>query len=171
MADKRILELNDLQDKLYKRLQAVESRIKALEKPGAVETPRGDPLLEKNRKIGQAAWELEDAIFDRDLPRDMHNKKGQYPKEINIAREHHVTLLRANNWYNKAIIGLVILTFVEVPPWCHEKHGTDVNHWAFQAGSEWCPLPSYGKPGAEHVDANPNLSGVFVFATRLRIHC
>lgn len=155
MADKRIQDLNALQDKLYARLQAVESRIRALEDSGAAVSPKGKPLLDKKTRIDQAAWELEDAIFDRALPKDDEDAKvSRYPEDVSKARDHHVELLKANNAYYKAIVALVILTFVEVPPWCHAKHD-NLMHWTFQSGDEWCPLPKV--PGR---DANPNLSGI-----------
>eukprot|EP00971_Amphidinium_carterae_P129828 2571573-Amphidinium_carterae.1 len=56
--------------------------------------------------------------------------------------------------YNLGLIGLVLLTYLEVPAWCH---GSGESHGLFEwvEGSAWCQIPSHGKE-----KANPNLSGV-----------
>jgi hypothetical protein len=155
--DKRIQDLNVLQERLYKRLQDVEARIKKLERSGGVSAGLGVPLVGKATVIDQAAWELEDAIFDHvDAMGGSYMSNEKIPTDIVTARAHHVQLLHANNYYVYAIIGLIALTFLEVPPWCHAKH-KNIDLWTFQSGESWCPLPT---PENKY-DANPNLSGVW----------
>jgi hypothetical protein len=159
MADKRINDLNALQDRLYQRLQAVEQRIRALEDGGSPSKKgKAMPLLDRKTRIDRAAWELEDAIFDRALPKSKgegEESATQFPADLVKARNAHVEVLKAKRMYNRAILGLIILTFVEVPPWCHGKHGDAMKIWTFQSGAEWCPLPSVGGKNAD-----PNLSGI-----------
>jgi two pore calcium channel protein len=153
MGENRVKDLKELQGQLYKRLQAVELRIKALENGGSPLAARTVPLIDKNSRIQQAAWELEDAIYDRRLPKE--DNITRFPGELGEARSHHVHVMNASNNYNTAIVALIILTFVEVPPWCHERHGDNMNIWKFQSGAEWCPLPEVARQ-----DSNPNLSGI-----------
>lgn len=170
--DKRIAELNQLQDTLTKRLQAVEKRIKEMEDTAQKRkamTAQGlkAPLLNKSEKerrverIDKAAWELEDAIYDKKIKKSDDNEKRKYPGDGGIgdltrARGHHVELLEADKRYTAAMVCLVILTFIEVPPWCHEK-ARDIDMWKFVAGDVWCQLPS-----PKHaLDSNPNLSGIW----------
>jgi len=97
--------------------------------------------------ICKAAWQLENAIFHTEWP--------TYPENVVEARDCHFALLRANSLYYKAIACLVLLTFMEVPAWCHERSpGQDL--WTWLPGSEWCHVPNHG--GKE---SNPYLSGLW----------
>jgi two pore calcium channel protein len=114
------------------------------------------PLLLSNdpkSNIERAAWELEDAIFDGKLPKE-EDETTIYPDDVSKARELHVRCTQADRYYLWAIVGLVVLTFMEVPAWCHGENLAK-NEWTFHSGDMWCVLP---KP--PEGNANPNLSGV-----------
>jgi two pore calcium channel protein len=158
------LDLDTIHEKLRARLRAVEQRIERLEAspssgPRSVSDKR-TPLLQLDADektcIEQAAWELDDAVFDRALPKhEEETRMTKYPENFSKAHEEHVSLLHATKAYQRAIIALIILTFWEVPPWCHGKHDGNMKIWSFQAGADWCPLPSTSGP-----NKNPNLSGI-----------
>jgi len=82
----------------------------------------------------QAAWEFENAL---------QLKCGvRYPEDIEGARRKHFEVQNATKWYNKAIVGLILLTIFEVPSWCHAARGSDNgNLWDWMPGHESCPAP------------------------------
>ncbi|CAK0877208.1 unnamed protein product [Prorocentrum cordatum] len=87
---------------------------------------------ERIQRICRAEWALENALHNR-VPEE-------YPKNITEARNHHRELLHLQRIYNIAILSLVVLTLVEVPPWCHD-YATDKDLWTFRPGAEWCRSP------------------------------
>eukprot|EP00933_Yihiella_yeosuensis_P020344 TRINITY_DN16316_c0_g1_i1.p1 TRINITY_DN16316_c0_g1~~TRINITY_DN16316_c0_g1_i1.p1 ORF type:complete len:1621 (-),score=384.37 TRINITY_DN16316_c0_g1_i1:116-4978(-) len=94
----------------------------------------------------QAAWQLENAIFGQKL--------GKYPEEIAAAWEEHFAIQNFNRWYCRALVGLIILTFIEVPTWCHVQ-SEGMSNWTFYEGSEWCQVPDHG-----HEESDAFLSGL-----------
>lgn len=95
--------------------------------------------------ITQAAWQLENAIYDKEL--------RQYPSDVESARDHHFSVQRADKTYSKVIVALIILTFLEVPAWCHETIQANPQNdvWSWKSGDAWCSVSA----------GNPNLSGVW----------
>eukprot|EP00928_Gymnodinium_smaydae_P014766 TRINITY_DN15428_c0_g5_i1.p1 TRINITY_DN15428_c0_g5~~TRINITY_DN15428_c0_g5_i1.p1 ORF type:complete len:1554 (-),score=231.41 TRINITY_DN15428_c0_g5_i1:177-4838(-) len=97
--------------------------------------------------IAIAAWEIENVVQDK----EMH----KFPQDVIAAQKDRFRCLRATKWYNRAIVCLVILTMIEVPPWCH-GHATKKSMWAWRPGEEWCEVPTHnGVPG------NAYLSGIW----------
>lgn len=88
-------------------------------------------------EIAKAAWQTENAMF--------HTEWEKYPEDCAAARRDHFRLLRANKTYYKAIIALVVLTFCEVPPWCHQR-SPNQDLWRFVPPEEWCHVPDAGHP-------------------------
>eukprot|EP00971_Amphidinium_carterae_P299216 5944407-Amphidinium_carterae.1 len=84
--------------------------------------------LPSDEEICKAAWQLENGIYNQFL--------SKFPENIIDARDLHFKVLKATGYYNIAIIALIILTAVEVPPWCHGIHSIDL--WKWQAGDESC---------------------------------
>jgi two pore calcium channel protein len=104
--------------------------------------------------LSLAAWEFENTL---QTARDgLPWSEFRCPSSnIEQAREKHFKVQRATMWYNRAIVGLVCLTILEVPPWCHEAHmGDKPNPWEWRPGHEWCPAPNGTK-------WNMNLSGIW----------
>eukprot|EP00930_Biecheleria_cincta_P039506 TRINITY_DN27155_c0_g1_i1.p1 TRINITY_DN27155_c0_g1~~TRINITY_DN27155_c0_g1_i1.p1 ORF type:complete len:1643 (+),score=374.49 TRINITY_DN27155_c0_g1_i1:111-5039(+) len=111
------------------------------------------PLLAANGKgsrkktIVKAAWQLENAVMGKVV--------DEYPEDIQAARQLHYDILRLNKWYYGALVCLVILTFWEVPTWCH-KDKLSQSVWSWHPGSDMCIVPSHdGKK------SNPYLSGIW----------
>ncbi|CAE7210934.1 TPC1 [Symbiodinium natans] len=94
------------------------------------------PALSHER-IAKAAWQFENAIF--------HTEWARYPEDTAAARQQHFKVMRHNKLYYKAIVALVILTFCEVPPWCHERSPTQ-DIWSWVPPGEWCHVPNGGNP-------------------------
>jgi len=94
------------------------------------------PALSHER-IAKAAWQFENAIF--------HTEWVRYPDDCSAARQQHFKVMHANKLYYKAIVALVILTFCEVPPWCHERSPTQ-DMWSWVPPGEWCHVPNGGNP-------------------------
>lgn len=88
-------------------------------------------------EIAKAAWQTENAMF--------HTEWEKYPEDCAGARQDHFRLLQANKLYYKAIIALVILTFCEVPPWCHQRSPSQ-DIWTWIAPEQWCHVPDDGNP-------------------------
>ncbi|CAJ1452288.1 unnamed protein product [Effrenium voratum] len=88
-------------------------------------------------EIAKAAWQTENAMC--------HTEWAKYPEDCAAARRDHFKLLQANKLYYKAVVALVILTFCEVPPWCHLRSpGQDM--WRWVSPEEWCHVPNGGNP-------------------------
>merc|ERR1719443_1340298 len=79
--------------------------------------------------LTRSAWQLEDAMVGKEVT--------QYPGYIEAARECHFKVLEAEERYNKALIGLVLITFLEVPAWCDVSN----NSWVWVAGKDRCSAP------------------------------
>jgi two pore calcium channel protein len=95
---------------------------------------------ERLKRICKAEWVLENALHNRVPP--------EYPEDLVQAREDHRYLLFLQQSYKIAILGLVILTLIEVPPWCH---GLSKDDWTFRPGSEWCPAPGHIPNGSMYI--------------------
>merc|ERR1719235_1094218 len=106
------------------------------------------PLLDA-RTVGihKAAWLLEDASFQK--------SHKVYPEDTVGAREANFKVLRAEKFYNKALLCLILLTIVEVPTWCR----TDTHFWSFMDPVERCPSPTVDKSTGEHYEMY--LSGIW----------
>lgn len=98
-------------------------------------------------KICKAAWQFENAIYNITWAR--------YPKNIVEARDFQLQLLEKDKHYYRAIVGIVILTFWEVPAWCHEL-SSEQDIWTFVPGTDWCQTPAHAAP-----DSNLFLSGMW----------
>mmetsp|Transcript_44385 Transcript_44385/g.105122 ORF Transcript_44385/g.105122 Transcript_44385/m.105122 type:complete len:766 (-) Transcript_44385:51-2348(-) len=62
--------------------------------------------------LERAAWQLEDALTERI---DVHRYLETGPEAPGI----RLKVLRAQVWYSRALLGLVLLTILETPPWCN----------------------------------------------------
>jgi hypothetical protein len=80
--------------------------------------------------IGQAAWQLEDAIAEKVCKK--------YPKEYE-ARELFFSVINAKKMYNRALLMMILLTIFETPTWCDTSHT-----WRFDDPQQSCIL--YGEP-------------------------
>jgi hypothetical protein len=78
--------------------------------------------------IGKAAWILEDAVFG--------NTCEVYPDDRE-ARRFHLKVQYSEKCYEWALLGLVVLSFLEAPTWC-SRH---TNGWDWVDGSERCQAP------------------------------
>lgn len=105
-----------------------------------------EPLLKEHvdeATISKAAWILEDAVF---------GKNCDYYPEGPEAREYHIKCQKAEKLYTWALLGLVMLSVVEVPSWCR----CHVFKWQFLTGAQRCDIVEPGAPD----DAVIFLSGI-----------
>mmetsp|Transcript_16241 Transcript_16241/g.37424 ORF Transcript_16241/g.37424 Transcript_16241/m.37424 type:complete len:765 (-) Transcript_16241:55-2349(-) len=91
---------------------------------GGPETPDDDAELNLKR----AAWQLEDALKERD-------DVARYIETGPDAPGIRLKVLRAQAWYGRALLGLVVLTVLETPQWCN----TTTEWFRFLPPHERCP--------------------------------
>jgi hypothetical protein len=148
----RCRQLDASTEALVTRLAEIETSVAALESARGIRPPNEreirQPLLghegNDKQRIVQAAWEYENALFNQvPIKYPGHDAGGDGLLE---ARNHHMALLRANKWYYKGLVVVVLLTFLEVPPWCHKKGSETNGMFAFKPGTEWCAVPHHGDP-------------------------
>lgn len=97
--------------------------------------------------LRQAAWQLEDAIGEKVCEK--------YPAEFE-ARELFFGLLRAQKWYTRALMFMIVLTIFETPTWCDTSHT-----WEFGDPQQRCLV--YGEPTEAYPAGKPievMLSGI-----------
>jgi len=101
----------------------------------------------KEAGIRQAAWQLEDAIAEKVCT--------LYPTQWE-ARNTWFQLIRAQKWYDRALLYMILLTIFETPTWCDTQHT-----WEFGDSQHRCLV--YGEPTAGYPEGKPinvMLSGI-----------
>lgn len=117
----------------------------------------------KRESIATAAWILEDAVSGNRNPDEKYpTESHEQPKE---AREFHIRVQRAEKLYEWALLGLVVLSFVEVPSWCR----CHVAPWQFLSGADRCYAPDNAMIFLSGIAYFPTGYGVLVECTCMSI--